>query len=178
MKIFGTDSFVNERAKVKPITNAEWNNTKNYIKELAIREITPINTRSALHWDCYCSDKKIHYDYESYDKWYMFQNENIILFWNKPSEYYPFFFKKDIENVMKFESYTLKALWHAIRAVEPVPDTPLTAYNKFVRSFDKYVRDYFDAGPYDFNVVKKIPKEIKEIINLYHTICLNKEQMK
>ena len=136
-KILKTDSFITERVKLKPITNAEWERTKNEIKKLKEESIVTVSSEDDLYWVLYNLEMSLKYEYKSCD-WYMLQNHEIMLFWNKDSKYYPFFFKKDINAIISHVVGAGSKEWCVMKPYmlrETIPTNKDQAYDLFVKEF-------------------------------------------
>ena len=167
MKILKTNNFVSERIKVKPITNAEIEETKQYVESIKTGNITQIGKDVELYWHFSNRDEYVDIGLRYYD-WYMLQNDNMMMFWNLQSQYYPFFFKEDIDDIMNSDRSVDQKGWKLFRAKVPqhyFPRDPKSAYDYFVKGFDEDKMHKIIIPKLDFIC---IAKEAKSIIKMYH----------
>ena len=121
-------------------------------------KITPIKDK--LHWEFFEPDiYNLNYNYESKD-WYMFQNDDIVLFWNADSAYCPYFFKTDLEYNKK--TYINPHKWKLLCNLYFSPG-PEKAYNRLVDDFYDY-SSKFMSNITSLNSIY-VPQEVQNLIN-------------
>lgn len=124
-----------------------------------------IQIKDKLHWEFFEPDTyNINYNYESRD-WYMFQDNDIVLFWDKDAVYYPYFFKADLEidnYGNKYVPLSPNKKWKLLSGSYDTNSDPKKAYDKLIKDFDNYSRIFMNNITY-LNYIY-VPEEVKDLI--------------